>query len=61
MNKILGIPAFKQDFQFDAILRFSLRYLLCCLQEPFVNIPEETIREALKVVIGTSSLHISYC
>lgn len=23
------------------------------LQEPFVNIPEDTIREALKVVLGT--------
>lgn len=26
-----------------------------CIQEPFVNIPEDTIREALKVVLGTSS------
>jgi hypothetical protein len=26
-----------------------------CIQEPFVNIPEDTIREALKVVLGNAS------
>lgn len=26
--------------------------MLCSLQEPFVNIPDEVIREALKVLLG---------
>ena len=26
----------------------------CEFQEPFINIPEDTIREALKVVLGTA-------
>lgn len=28
------------------------------MQEPFVNIPEEMIREALKVILGTISYYI---
>ena len=33
-------------------LKSSLTLWHLCIQEPFVNIPEDTIREALKVVLG---------
>lgn len=36
-------------------LMLQIWYLKFCIQEPFVNIPEDTIREALKVVLGNTS------
>lgn len=56
-SSMLEIFALQEGFQFIEL--FIILSFMLCPQEPFVNIPEETIREALKVVIGKSStLHM---
>lgn len=41
---------------FELIYFCSHWYHYLCIQEPFVNIPDDIIREALKVVLGTMNI-----
>ena len=42
------------------VMKLSAEKRLLWFQEPFVNIPEETIREALKVLIGIRNSSLSF-